>query len=60
VRVTNVLAGAVDTPIWDERPGFDREAMMDPAELAAMVVDLVERPRVAPDELRVVPPSGVL
>ena len=30
VRVTALLAGATDTPIWDDRPGFDRAKMMKP------------------------------
>jgi NAD(P)-dependent dehydrogenase (short-subunit alcohol dehydrogenase family) len=29
VRVTNLLAGATDTPIWDDRPGFDRTKIHD-------------------------------
>ena len=60
IRVTTLLPGATDTPIWDDRPGFDRAKMMKPAELAGLVVDLVARPEVAVDELVVTPPAGVL
>jgi 3-oxoacyl-[acyl-carrier protein] reductase len=60
VRVTSILAGAVDTPIWDDRPGFDRSKMMRADDFAAVVVDLVARPGVAVDEMVVLPPAGTL
>jgi 3-oxoacyl-[acyl-carrier protein] reductase len=60
VRVTSVEAGAVDTPIWDSRPGFDRAHMLAPRHVAAVVVDAVRRTEVAVEELVVVPPRGVL
>jgi 3-oxoacyl-[acyl-carrier protein] reductase len=60
VRVTALLAGAVDTPIWDDRPGFDRSKMMRPEDFAAVVADLVARRGVAVDELVVLPPGGTL
>jgi len=60
VRVTSVIAGAVDTPIWDDRPGFDRAKMMRADELAALIVDVVARPSVAVDEIVVLPPGGTL
>jgi len=60
VRVTALLPGATDTPIWDERPGFDRTRMMRPADIAGVVVDLVTRPVVAVEELVVMPPGGAL
>ena len=34
IRVTALLPGATDTPIWDERPGFDRTKMMKPEDVA--------------------------
>jgi hypothetical protein len=34
--------------------------MMQPAQLAGLVVDLVARPELAVDELVVTPPAGVL
>ena len=60
VRVTALLPGATDTPIWDDRPGFDRTKMMRPEQVAAVVVDLVCRPGVAIEEVVVMPPGGAL
>jgi NAD(P)-dependent dehydrogenase (short-subunit alcohol dehydrogenase family) len=60
VRVTALLAGATDTPIWDDRPGFDRSKMMRADDLASLVVELVTRPSLAIDELVVTPPAGAL
>ena len=60
VRVTNVSSGAVDTPLWDHRPGFDRAKMLQPSDIAGAVVDLVARPGVAIGDLELLPPSGLL
>jgi NAD(P)-dependent dehydrogenase (short-subunit alcohol dehydrogenase family) len=60
VRVTGLYPGAVDTPIWDERPGFRREDMMRPESLASLVVELVVRPELSVEELLVLPPRGIL
>jgi NAD(P)-dependent dehydrogenase (short-subunit alcohol dehydrogenase family) len=60
VRVTALLAGATDTPIWDDRPGFDRSKMMQPSDVAGFLVDLVARPAVSVEEVVVTPPAGVL
>lgn len=63
VRFTAVLAGAVDTAIWDARPGYeqvDRTRMLRPAQLAAVVVDVLRRPELCVDELLVRPPGGDL
>ena len=60
VRVTALMPGATDTPIWDDRPGFDRSKMMRSEDLAAIVVELVTRPGVAIEELVVTPPAGAL
>jgi NAD(P)-dependent dehydrogenase (short-subunit alcohol dehydrogenase family) len=60
VRVTSLLAGATDTPIWDDRPDFDRGKMMKPADVAAFLVELVTRPQLAVDEVTVTPPAGAL
>jgi NAD(P)-dependent dehydrogenase (short-subunit alcohol dehydrogenase family) len=60
VRVTTVTLGAVDTPIWDSRPGFDRAAMMSAAEVAALLVDVAARPSLSVDELVLTPPAGTL
>jgi NAD(P)-dependent dehydrogenase (short-subunit alcohol dehydrogenase family) len=60
IRVTGLYPGALDTPIWDGREGFDRSHMMRPADLAALVVDFVSRPSISVEELVVLPPRGVL
>ncbi|MEZ4404727.1 MAG: SDR family oxidoreductase [Kofleriaceae bacterium] len=60
IRVTTVLAGATDTPIWDDRPGFDRSKMMQPDDVAGMIVAVVARPAIAIDELTITPPAGSL
>jgi len=60
VRVTALMPGATDTPIWDDRPGFDRSKMMRPADVAGVAVDLICRPEVAVEELVVMPPGGAL
>ncbi len=60
VRVTALLAGATDTPIWDDRPGFDRSKMLRPDDVASFLVALVARPGIAVDEVVVRPPAGVL
>jgi NADP-dependent 3-hydroxy acid dehydrogenase YdfG len=60
VRVTTVLPGATDTPIWDDRPGFDRAKMLKPEDVAGVIVSIVARPHVAVDEIVVTPPAGVL
>ena len=60
VRVTALLAGATDTPIWDDRPGFDRSKMMKPGDVAGFLVDLVTRPAISVEEVTVTPPAGVL
>jgi NAD(P)-dependent dehydrogenase (short-subunit alcohol dehydrogenase family) len=60
VRVTTVMPGATDTPIWDERPDFDRAKMMRPADVAGFVVELVARPAISVSEVTVMPPAGAL
>jgi NAD(P)-dependent dehydrogenase (short-subunit alcohol dehydrogenase family) len=60
IRVTTLLAGATDTPIWDHRPGFDRARMMQPKDIAGFVVELAARPAIAVEEVVVMPPAGVL
>jgi len=60
IRVTSLLPGATDTPIWDDRPGFDRAKMMKPADVASFLVAIVARPGIAVDEVTVTPPAGAL
>jgi NAD(P)-dependent dehydrogenase (short-subunit alcohol dehydrogenase family) len=60
VRVTALLPGATDTPIWDERPGFDRTKMMQPSDVASFLVAIVARPGIAVEEVTLTPPVGAL
>jgi NADP-dependent 3-hydroxy acid dehydrogenase YdfG len=60
VRATTVLAGATDTPIWDDRPGFDRSKMMKPEDVAGFVVAIVARPGISVEEVTMMPPAGAL
>jgi len=60
VRVTSVLPGPTDTPIWDDRPGFDRTKMMRADAVADFVVSIVARPEVAVEEIVIMPPGGAL
>ncbi len=60
IRVTNLLAGATDTPIWDDRPDFDRAKMMRPEDVASFLVAVVSRPGIAVEEVTVMPPAGAL
>jgi len=60
IRVTTVSPGATDTPIWDDRPGFDRTKMLRPEDVAGLLVALIARPAIAVEELTVMPPGGAL
>ena len=60
VRVTNLLPGATDTPIWDDRPGFDRAKMMKPADVASFMIEIVARPGISVEEVILTPPAGAL
>jgi 3-oxoacyl-[acyl-carrier protein] reductase len=60
IRVTNLMPGATDTPIWDDRPGFDRAKMMRPEDVASFLLAIVSRPGIAVEEVIVTPPAGAL
>lgn len=60
IRVTALLPGATDTPIWDDRPGFDRAKMMTPADVAGFLVSIVARPGISVEEVTLTPPAGAL
>lgn len=60
IRATTVMPGATDTPIWDDRPGFDRSKMMKPDDVAGFVVAIIARPAISIDEVTVMPPAGAL
>ena len=45
IRVTAVIPGAVDTSLWNDVPGeWNRESMLQPADVARAIVRLVEDP----------------
>lgn len=60
VRVTAVLPGAIDTPVWDGVSGtWDRRSMMDPRTVARLVAQACAVPAsAAVDEITVTPMSG--
>jgi len=60
IRVTALLPGATDTPIWDDRPGFDRAKMMKPEDVAGFLISIVARPAIAVEEVILTPPAGAL
>ncbi len=60
IRVTSLLPGATDTPIWDDRPGFDRAKMMKPSDVASFLIAIVSRPGISVEEVVVTPPAGAL
>lgn len=60
IRVTTLVCGAVDTPIWDGRPGFDRARMLAPIDIAGLVISVLRRPNMAIDEIVACPPDGAL
>lgn len=62
VRVTAVLPGATDTPLWDDM-GFkpEPEDMMPPERVAETVSFVLSQPRTAVvDQVQVMPPRGIL
>ena len=45
IRVTAVIPGAVDTSLWNDVPGeWNRESMLQPADVARAIVRLVDDP----------------
>jgi len=60
IRVTTLLPGATDTPIWDDRPGFDRSKMMKPEDVASFLIAIVARPGISVEEVILTPPAGIL
>jgi len=62
VKVTAVILGAVDTPLWDKSGGgLDRGKMLSPADVAEALVDVISQPPTFyTDEIVLMPPLGVL
>jgi NAD(P)-dependent dehydrogenase (short-subunit alcohol dehydrogenase family) len=53
IRVTAILPGAVDTPLWDDIPGdWNRQQMLQPQDVARAIVRAAEEPAyVSVDEI---------
>lgn len=62
IRVTSILPGPTNTPIWEDiGGGFDTSAMMDPAAVAKMVVYLHNQPpEMVTEEVMMLPQGGSL
>jgi NAD(P)-dependent dehydrogenase (short-subunit alcohol dehydrogenase family) len=62
VRVTALLPGAIDTPIWDGVEGqWDRSRMMRAETVARLVVEICSRPpEASTDEVELNPTAGRL
>lgn len=62
IRVTNLMPGAVNTPLWDRQEGHPpKEQMLSSKAVAEEIVRLISLPsdRVV-EEVRLTPPHGVL
>jgi 3-oxoacyl-[acyl-carrier protein] reductase len=62
IKVTAVIPGAVDTPLWDKSGGdLDRRKMLVPADVAAAMLSVIAQPpSIYTDEIVLMPPLGIL
>ena len=62
IKVTAVIPGAVDTPLWDKSGGdLDRGKMLSPADVAEAILSVIAQPQtIYTDEIVLMPPLGVL
>ncbi|HJY82891.1 MAG TPA: SDR family oxidoreductase [Candidatus Binatia bacterium] len=62
IKVTAVIPGAVDTPLWDKSGGdLDRRKMLSSADVAAAMLSvLAQPPSIYTDEIVLMPPLGIL
>ncbi len=62
VKVTAVIPGAVDTPLWDKSGGdLDRAKMLSPDDVADAMLSIIAQPAsIHTDEIHLMPPLGVL
>jgi 3-oxoacyl-[acyl-carrier protein] reductase len=62
IKVTAVIPGAVDTPLWDKSGGdLDRRKMLSPEDVAAAMLNVIAQPpTIYTDEIVLMPPLGVL
>jgi 3-oxoacyl-[acyl-carrier protein] reductase len=62
IKVTAVIPGAVDTPLWDKSGGdLDRRKMLSPSDVAAAMLSVIAQPpSIYTDEIVLMPPLGIL
>ncbi|WP_367757303.1 SDR family oxidoreductase [Ammoniphilus sp. 3BR4] len=61
IRVSIVSPGAVYTDMTKDRPGFQKEDMLTPEDIAETILDIAKRPlHVRIDEVKILPPKGIL
>lgn len=62
IKVTAVIPGATDTPLWDKSGGdLDRSKMLSPDDVAQALLSVIAQPAsIHTDEIVLMPPLGVL
>lgn len=62
IKVTSVLPGPTDTPLWNELPGnWDRRKMIKPKDVAVMTVNIYKQAReTLTEEVTIIPAGGAL
>jgi len=62
IKVTAVIPGAVDTPLWDKSGGdLDRGKMLSSVDVAQAMLAIIAQPKtIYTDEIVLMPPLGVL
>jgi 3-oxoacyl-[acyl-carrier protein] reductase len=62
IKVTAVIPGAVDTPLWDKSGGtLDRSKMLSPTDVATAMLNIIAQPpTIHTDEIVLMPPLGIL
>ena len=62
IKVTAVIPGAVNTPLWDKSGGdLDRTKMLTPGDVADAMLDVIAQPLgIYTDEISLMPPLGIL
>ena len=62
IKVTAIIPGPTDTPLWKEIPGnWDRTKMIKPEDIAIAVVNIYKQPReTLTEEIVIMPIGGVL
>ncbi len=62
VKVTAVMPGSVNTPLWDKSGGdLDRNKMLSATDVASAMLDVIAQPPgIYTDEIRLMPPLGIL